>query len=335
MDSDDNTWRLFDAFQQPEASPSIHENVNNGSDAIIEPLDERCGFCNSLDVAIVDGNYVCLQCGTVVDRIIDTGAEWRYYGYDDNKNGDPSRCGLPTNDLLPQSSLGTIIGNKMGECYEMKMLRKYQIWNSMCYKERTLYNIFDMLTVNCVNSGIPPSILEEAKALYKKISEAKLSRGENRSGLIASSIYMSCKANNVPRSAKEIAKIFNLKPTTMTKGCKKCQELLQMEVKSTTPKDFILRFCSKLNLDKDIKELCLHVVDTADNLSIVCENTPPSISAGCIYLVCCICQVSIDKKELASACGVSIVTIIKCYKRLYTYRMHVVPEWVLKKYDVK
>jgi transcription initiation factor TFIIB len=323
IDLDDHTWSLFQSFSSGDelvSKQTAHTNI--------------CAHCSSSRLILDEGSYVCYDCGTVYDRFIDTTAEWRYYGHEDSKTSDPTRCGLPTNDLLPESSLGTIIGNKNGECHEMRLLRKYQMWNSMTYKERTLYNIFDTLTVNAVNNGIPSTIIDEAKALYKKISEQKLSRGDNRSGLIASSIYMSCKTHNVPRSAKEIAKIFNLKTTTMTRGCKKFQEILKMDLQSSTAKDFILRFCSKLNLDKDVKNLCMHVVQKADDMSIICENTPPSIAAGCIYLVTNMCNVKLDKKELAAAVEVSQVTISKCYKKLYNYRMYLFPEEAIKKFNI-
>jgi transcription initiation factor TFIIB len=323
---DNDIWALFSSFHQCDENTGKQPNADDNT--------EFCSHCSSTRLLLDGGNYICQDCGTFFDRFIDTNAEWRYYGHDDNKTSDPTRCGLPTNDLLPESSLGTIIGNKSGECYEMKILRKYQMWNSMTYKERTLYNIFDTMTVNAVNNGIPASIIEEAKALYKKISEMKISRGDNRSGLIASSIYMSMKKNKVPRSAKEIAKIFNLKSTTMTRGCKKFQDVLQMEVESTTPSDFIQRFCSKLNLDKDVKDMCMHVVRKAEEMSIVCENTPPSIAAGCIYLVCILCNVSIYKKSLASACDISMVTISKCYKKLHKYRLYLFPAEVREKYDI-
>jgi transcription initiation factor TFIIB len=328
----DSMWSLFDAFQSDKAEDGDRENSEGQSDTDIAC---KCEFCKKHAVILMDGQYTCRECHAVNDRYIDTGAEWRYYGYDDNKSGDPSRCGLPTSELLPESSLGTIIGNKAGDCYEMRILRKYQMWNSMTYKERTLYNVFDTLTVNAVNNGIPTSIIDEAKMLYKKISEMKISRGDNRSGLIASSIYMSCKTNNVPRSAKEIAKIFNLKTTTMTRGCKKFQEILQMDLASSTASDFIMRFCSKLNLDKHVKDVCLHVVRVADEMSIVCSQTPPSVAAGCIYLVCNMCGIKVDKKTLAEACDTSIVTISKCYKKLYVYRMNLFSDAMKLKYSIK
>lgn len=327
----DALWSLFEAFNSDD-NPKLKAPASSPSQT--EGEVSVCDYCTAPAVILIDGQYACQACHAIHDRYIDTGAEWRYYGYDDNKSGDPSRCGLPTSELLPESSLGTIIGNKAGDCYQMRILRKYQMWNSMTYKERTLYNVFDTLTVNAVNNGIPTSIIDEAKMLYKKISEMKISRGDNRSGLIASSIYMSCKTNNVPRSAKEIAKIFNLKTTTMTRGCKKFQEILQMDLASSTASDFIMRFCSKLNLDKHIKDVCLHVVRVADDMTIVCSQTPPSVAAGCIYLVCTMCGVKLDKKTLAEACDTSIVTISKCYKKLHVYRGHLFTDDMKAKYSI-
>ena len=298
--------------------------------------DVSCFNCDvDGDVVLADGNYICRCCNTLVERFMDMQAEWRYYGCEDSKTNDPTRCGMPVNDLLPNSSLGSIISNQTNESYDMKLIRKYHMWNSMTYKERSLYNIFDNITVNAANNGIPTSIIEEAKALYKKLSESKISRGENRNGLIASSIYMSCKSNKVPRSTKEIAKIFNLKLTTMTKGCKKFQDIMNMNLDSSCPGDFIQRFGSKLSIGKEIIDLCKHVVSKADDLNIVSENTPPSIAAASIYLCNIVCSLGIQKKDLATICEISQVTLTKCYKKLYNYRGHLFSKEAINTYNIK
>lgn len=297
--------------------------------------EKACENCGSEDIILDEGNYICRSCNTLTSRFIDSQAEWRYYGADDSKSGDPSRCGLPVNDLLPNSSLGSIISNQSYESYDMKIIRKYHMWTSMTYKERSLYNIFDSITVNAINSGIPTTIIEEAKALYKKLSESKISRGENRSGLIASSIYMSCKTHGVPRSTKEIAKMFNLKTTTMTRGCKKFQDIMNMNLESSCPADFIHRFGSKLNIAKEIKELCKYVVEKADDINIVSENTPPSIAAASIYLCDIVCNLGIQKKDLALACEISQVTLTKCFKKLYLHRALLFPEEAIALYNIK
>lgn len=302
---------------------------------IIEDENGVCKNCGSEEVVLDDGNYVCKGCSTLVSRFIDMQAEWRYYGSEDNRSTDPTRCGMPVNELLPNSSLGSIISNQCGESYDMKIIRKYHMWNSITYRERNLYNIFENITVNAANNGIPTSIIEEAKVLYKRLSENKISRGENRSGLIASSIYMSCKTNKVPRSTKEIAKIFNLKLTTMTKGCKKFQDIMGMNLESSCPVDFIHRFSSKLNISKEIKDLCRHVVEKADEMNIVSENTPPSIAAASIYICNVVCGLGIGKKELADACEISQVTLTKCYKKLHNYRGYLFPKEAIHAYNIK
>jgi len=309
------------------------KNININEEKQSEVIE--CKNCRSKDVILDDGNYICNICNTLISRFIDMQAEWRYYGNEDSKSSDPTRCGMPTNDLLPNSSLGSIISNQNNESYDMKLIRKYHMWNSMSYKERSLYNIFDNITVHAVNNGIPTSIIEEAKVFYKKLSESRISRGDNRNGLIASSIYMSCKSNKVPRSTKEIAKIFNLKLTTMTKGCKKFQDIMNMDLDSSCSVDFIHRFSSKLNISKEIIDLCKHVVEKADSLNIVSENTPPSIAAASIFLCNVICNLGITKKNLAISCEISQVTLTKCYKKLYMYREHLFPSEAIVLYNIK
>ena len=282
--------------------------------------DNREKECVHENIILDDGAYVCKDCNCMMYQQIDQGAEWRFYGNDDNKGSDPTRCGMPTNDLLPNSSLGSVIGFANKETYDMKLMRKYHMWNSMSYKERSLYNIFEGLSLTAINGGIPKSIVDEAKMLYKGISETRISRGDNRCALIASSIYISCKKNGVPRSTKEIAKIFNINLSAMTKGCKKFQEMMKLNMDSTQASDFINRFCSKLGLDNDKKTICRNVVQIAEDLSIVSENTPPSIAAGAIFLCSTHFKWGLNKKDISEACDISQVTISKCFKKMEPHR---------------
>jgi transcription initiation factor TFIIB len=297
--------------------------------------ENTCIYCKSNNIQLIDGLHLCCDCNSVADRFIDMQAEWRYYGADDNKSVDPTRCGMPTNDLLPDSSLGSIISNQNNESYDMKLIKKYHMWNSMSYKERTLYNIFDNITVHAINSGIPASIIDEAKVFYKKVSESRISRGDNRNGLIATSIYMSCKSNGVPRSAKEIALIFNLKATTMTRGCKKFQDIMKTRLEATNPLDFIKRFCSKLNINIDILKICEYIIEKADELNLINEVTPTSSSGASIYMVNIHCNLGLSKKNISDECGVSAVTLTKTYKKLYPHRGTLFPNDIIQKYSIK
>ena len=299
-----------------------------------EGMTEVCLEC--LQDTLVEGAsgcYECTSCGVIGNQIIDTGAEWRFYGSEDNKSSDPTRCGMPSNELLPQSSLGSVVGyGWKGDTFEMHRIRKYQGWNAMPYKERARYNDFQIIQQTAARGGLPQCIIEDAKSQYKKITEDQISRGANRKGLRAACVYSACKKYNVPRSDKEVAEIFEIKDITiMTRACKLFQQIWNTHQKSTMkdimmpasrPGDFIQRFCSKLGMSQNSLDLANRIASRAEEYGMVSENTPPSIAAGSIYLVVQLEKLPITKREIATACKISEVTICKCFKKLHKYQKH-------------
>lgn len=273
-----------------------------------------------------EGIITCAKCGNTISNII-SGPEWRYYGSSDTKSSDPTRCGMPVNSLLPTSSVGTSISYR-GNNVNMHKLRKYQQWNGMPYKERSLLKVFEEIRTLCKLSDLPIIISDEANSLYKIIASTKISRGSNRRGIIAACVYFSCKINKVPRSTNEIADTFNLTIPVMTKGCKKFQEIMQMNkvdinrihiTDTITIDDFIVRFCSKLGLQDDDIIHIKKISKMAQLYNLVNENTPPSMASGCIYLYIKQLELDISKKLIAETCKISEVTINKCYKKLEGY----------------
>lgn len=312
IDSDDNLWKLLNGLIVDES----HKNNNNEN----EQQTDSCRTCGGTNIISDDGEHLCSDCHAVIGRVIEIGAEWRFYGADDNRGDDPTRCGMPTNDLLPKSSIGSIFGGSRGYNRDSRRIRMYQMWNSMPYWERTLYNVFEQLANKTANHGIHNKILDDAKVLYKKVSEKKISRGDNKEGLIASCIYYACLLNKVPRSTKEIARMFHIDPNVLTKGNARFQDLLKLNVECTGSDDFVCRFGSKLNMDWNDIQKCKDLSKRLDDLEIVSENAPTSVAAGTIFYYCMNNSIDFTKKQIAEVCEVSEVTITKCYKKLLKYK---------------
>ena len=176
----------------------------------------------------------------------------------------------------------------------------------------------------CRKSNLPKIIETEAKSLYKIISDTKISRGNNRKGIIASCIYFACKTCNVPRSQKEIAHIFELKIPIMTKGCKLFQEIIHMSknkdrvinANSISSDNFIERFCNRLNIDENKVNFIKSIENKVKNTSLISEVRPDSIAAGSILLYCKLNNLNIGKKEISDISCISEVTINKCCKKI-------------------
>ena len=306
-----------------EALDHFYDNL----DSLKEKHEEETKCCQKEgNYLISDGIIQCKVCSNTISNISDS-AEWRFYGGNDNKTTDPTRCGMPVNTLLPESSIGSSVSFK-NNSKSMCQIRRYQQWNGMPYKERSLYKVFNEITEVCKKNNIPTIIINEAKSLYNIISKTKISRGSNRVGIIAACVYFACKECNVPRSSKEIADIFKISVTIMTKGVKKCQEIIYMNKQSNKrllykesikPQDFIDRFCNKLNIKDDqildIKKICEIVIQN----NITSENTPPSIASGCILYFAKKNKLAITKKDISDICKISEVTINKCTKKLESH----------------
>jgi transcription initiation factor TFIIB len=264
------------------------------------------------------GETICKICSNTISNIIDT-PEWKNYK---DSNTNTTRCGMPTNVMLPESSMGTTIKNDYN--FKMSRVNRYQQWNSMPYKERSLYKVYKDIEDKCIAGDLPLVISETAQSYYLTISETKISRGSNRIGIIAACIYYACKECEVPRSTNELSSLFQIDNKIMTKGCKNFTEIMRMSKdrkriqthKSVNLHDFIDRFSHKLELSDKIQKHIRILSKLCEELNLVNDNTPPAMAAGCIYLYIRIVKIDIDKKQISEVCKISEVTINKCSKKL-------------------
>ena len=244
---------------------------------------------------------------------------------------------MPINPLLQESSFGCKVLCIGSMSYEMRKIRRYTEWQSMPYKEKSQYDEFQIITIMAQNAGIPKMIIDDAMRYHKKISEYELTfRGDNRDGILAASIYISCRINNFPRTAKEIAHIFHLDVTSATKGCKNASAIINNLEKDvvnkdktnfckTKPEAFIQRFCSKLNINNELTKLCEFISMKIEKSNIMPENTPHSIAAGVVYFISQICKLNVSKKDIKNISEISEVTINKCFKKLEKFKDELVP----------
>lgn len=337
-------WNVFEA-----------EIIN--TDKPKEPLEclyrtitnrENCEMCQFALAYSDEGFLSCTndKCGIIYKDMLDQSPEWRFYGADDNQNSDPTRCGMPINPLLEESSFGCKVLCIGKSSYQMRKIRRYTEWQSMPYKEKTRYDEFQRITIMAQHAGIPKLIIDDAIRYHKKISEHDHTfRGDNKDGIIAASIYISCRINNYPRTAKELATIFHLDVTSATQGCKNAQSIINelekdMDNKDKTtfcktkPEAFIERYCSKLNINSELTKLAQFIAIKIEKNNMMPENTPHSIAAGVVYFISQLCKINVSKRDVKLISEISEVTINKVHKKLEKLQDELIPAVILKKYAV-
>ena len=345
--------RLWDIFDNDtiQSETNTDENIETVYDGNVIQRGkiqetELCKLCKSTLIIMEDGFPTCTngECSIVYRDALDYSPEWRFFGADDKNANDPTRCGNPINPLLMESSFGCKLLCNTKSSYEMKKISKWTSWQSMPHKEKALYDEFQFITIMAQNANIPKIFIDDAMAIHKDISEQKMCRGMNRDGIKAASIYISCRLNGCPRTAHEIAEIFKLDKTSATKGCSMAVNILsniersiapehQTDLCTTTPSSFIDRYCSMLCINVELTMLCKFIANKIEKKNIITDNTPHAIATGIIYFVSNTCGLNISKYDIYLKCGVSEVTINKCFKKMDSIKCELVPHCILEKYN--
>jgi transcription initiation factor TFIIIB Brf1 subunit/transcription initiation factor TFIIB len=264
--------------------------------------------------SVSEEKSICRICGNDITSNISFLPEKCY----DNKN--QSHHGMPVNELLPGTNLGSIVSGNHYNTYSMRLVQQVNNYTSMSYKDRSVLQVFTNIAECCKRHDINDKIVEEAKGIYKHICNKKISRGSNRLGIIAACVFMAAKNVGNPRSSKEISKVFDCDSKVITKGIKTVNEILRVHKLGGRVNndrieysDLITRFCNNLKLEpgqiKEIHILSKNLLEKYKEQLSSC--TPSSLSASFIYYYIHLNKLNISKKDLSDNTNISVVTIQK------------------------
>jgi transcription initiation factor TFIIIB Brf1 subunit/transcription initiation factor TFIIB len=291
--------------------------------------DNSCPNCGESDFVqdTMRGMIVC-HCGQVIDDIIESGAEKRYY--DDNDGN--ARCAVAHNKLLPQSSLGTSV-NVSGK------LRKLQTWCAMPYKERSNNILYKRIDAVCTEFKIPGMVKYDGQLICMKVSSKAhttgdnvgkpiITRGRNRAGIVAGCLYIACRKNGkYTRSAREIAEYFNIEEADVNKGVSSIQAILKddpiiRDIGTSKVTDFIKRKCDELRIRNVDADRAVTIGNNIERLGIASNHTTYALAAAAILLMADINGLDrITKRVLSEHFSkLTDVTIGKTYNQIQNLR---------------
>jgi transcription initiation factor TFIIIB Brf1 subunit/transcription initiation factor TFIIB len=328
---------LFPGLNRPK-----QDEIPDYKDLIDEPVAQKDAVCNcnvNRDDWMFDELSVCTSCGQVMERPIDSGAEYRFFGLEERGGSDPCRVGAPMDPRFPGSSLGTIIlshaqGGNSSARIAMARIRRYHTWNLLPYKERSLLQVFEQIALTATNNGFDVRAMDMAKDMYVKLVEHCDRRGMSRTSVVASCIYSALKQGGQPRKPKEIAEMFHLSTAQFTKSLKYFQEILCMANQrgllrgaapaaqpSTRASNYIAHPLSHLPIPRsssaNIKKVAIELANEVEDKELCPENMPPSIAAGILaYVLGVYKHPEILHETIATVCGVSEGTLQKCLKKI-------------------
>ena len=140
--------------------------------------------------------------------------------------------------------------------------------------------------------------------------------------------------------------MFNLDVGIATKGCKLAMMILndlesekdnddKTHFVQTTPIDFIERYCSRLNINPELIQLCKFISVKIEKENLMQSNAPNSIAAGIVYYIAYLCNLNVSKTDVNNVSEISEVTINKCYKTLESMTSKLITPVIISKYNIQ
>ncbi|KAK7278933.1 hypothetical protein RJT34_23972 [Clitoria ternatea] len=305
--------------------------------------DAFCSDCKKETEVVFDhsaGDTVCSECGLVLEsHSIDETSEWRTFANESGDN-DPVRVGGPSNPLLTDGGLSTVIAKPNGGSGEFLSSSLGRWQNRGSNPDRALLLAFKTIATMSDRLGLVATIKDRANEIYKRVEDQKSSRGRNQDALLAACLYIACRQEDKPRTVKEICSVAN---GATKKEIGRAKEYIvkqlglengqSVEMGTIHAGDFMRRFCSNLGMNNQAVKAAQEAVQKSEEFDI--RRSPISIAAAVIYIIT---QLSDDKKplkDISLATGVAEGTIRNSYKDLYPHVSKIIPNWYAKEEDLK
>jgi transcription initiation factor TFIIB len=242
-----------------------------------------CRECSGVKIISREGLPTCSECGLIEDNFIDDTAEWTSGITDDGRVNDPSRCGNPNPnpELFSQNwGKGSIISTQRSSTYENKRMAKINFHMSMNHRDRSLFHAYKDIDEAC--HTLPDTVLKDAKMMYKKFNEGKLTRGAVRLGIKANCVLYACRLAQVSRTTKEISDMFGIQP----KDISRTTQIFKDTIMGITEKNYVTkahdvmqRLLNSFEITRDQRLRCNKMCNATDDCVELMSKTPNSIAS--------------------------------------------------------
>lgn len=282
-------------------------------------IDVTCHICNGKIISDVDNNErFCGSCGTVTNY---------NHGFGINEKRTMSvysECETSSGELTSLTydiSLPTFIGNKNvdssgkhiqghSEIDRLRRLNKFTISSNS--KTRNITKAIREIQRITEILGFSNLIAERAAYIYRKALGQGLIKGRSITGIVAATIYISCKESGIPSSIEKIERLLeNVNKKNIAYYCKFLIKQLNLNVGLPTPSSNISCIAERSGLSGKTERKALEILSQVKGNAILSGKKPISLAAAALYVASLKTGEHITQLRIAIAAELTTITIRK------------------------
>ena len=279
----------------------------------IEEDQEEC--CDSPKITEQDGFYVCLNCGCVFSRILDTSPRRAFTAEEIQNRKSNERVYSPIGPRTiirgSRDARGTLLTPK----YKSKFNRLAKIHRSLTTSyERNLWIALPNLQRLQKRLGIPDAVAEDALRIYTQTVKKKLTMGRSIDTLLSASIFAALRIHGIPRTVEEITKVAQIPKKKVIKSYRlilmEILPELNLKVQHFSADRYVDKFNDELGLSMKVRNIAVKLIISAKEHGFnTAGKDPKGIAAAAIYLGSKICNENRTQKEISKLAMVTEVTL--------------------------
>ncbi len=286
----------------------------------------RCHDCGGTEFVkdYSRGELICPNCGLIIeDVVIDLAPEWRAFTNEEKKKR--SRSGDPISPLKSDLGMSTTIGLNIKDAYGKKLsistqqkMKKLRWINDKSHRSvnRNLSKALKELKRIASQLSLPISISKGAAIIYRKALARKLIRGRSIDGMVAASVYIACRMNNIPQTLREIARVSRSRKKEIAHCYRVIIRSLNLKLSPSEPTHLIPRIINELNLSIEVQKRATEILNKAKEMQIITGKNPMSLTAAAIYIAGIELGERRTQQEIAKVAQTTEVTLRNRYKEL-------------------
>jgi transcription initiation factor TFIIB len=280
-----------------------------------------CTTCNLGQTKMVtdleSGEIICSNCGTVAAEYMEENRK-EFSGTSDGNNN--VRVGPPISLTMHDMGLATEVGkdnrDSSGQLIDLDMrntMNRLRTWDARIQvKDASVRNFrvaFTLLNKLKDKLSLPYAVIEKAAYIYRKVQQEGFVKGRLISSTLAASLYVACREMGVPRTIEEIANAADVRKKTVSRAYRDIVLSLGREIPQIDYFQCIEKIGSRIGLNEKIVRHAMKLMQQVLKHGISAGKDPMGLAGAILYVSMQISGVSIKQSEMATASGVTEVTL--------------------------
>jgi len=167
--------------------------------------------------------------------------------------------------------------------------------------------------------NLPKHVRDTSALFYSFAVNQRLTVGRNVDDFLVAALYCACLRSNYPMTLAEMGSSLEESGWESRlhrkagKAVKLLKRALHIKLAPPSPKMLISRFCSRLQLGREIEDTTQKLLSEIQSKGLL-DGRPGGIAAAAIYIATHICGEKVSQKHLAEVAGVTDMTVRHQYK---------------------